>query len=227
MAKDPATLWYWNDWHGGTITLSRHLKGCYMDLLHAQFNGGPLSLDEIKTVLGSDFGSAWPTLQKKFEKNDNNLFFNRKALETQEKRKKYSESRRANLSKHKHMKPHMGKHMDAHMENEIEIENRNEKINGVLHKNEIFEQLFTDEIWLDQMRITHKGKDIKQAWEECYTHHSQNPNSKNFETWEWKQKLNTWLSIKKTSITNGTSKKTEHTASLMEGFRKRHGVTPE
>src|SRR5688572_2070648 len=67
MAKDPACLFYWGDWQGGTITFSRHLKGCYMDLLTAQFNNGPLSLDEIRTVLGSDFGQHWPTLQKKFE----------------------------------------------------------------------------------------------------------------------------------------------------------------
>ena len=40
MAKDPAMLWYWADWHSGTATMSRFLKGCYMDLLHAQFNSG-------------------------------------------------------------------------------------------------------------------------------------------------------------------------------------------
>jgi len=40
--KDPAVLWYWNDWGGGTRTMSRQLKGCYMDLLEAQFNSGPL-----------------------------------------------------------------------------------------------------------------------------------------------------------------------------------------
>lgn len=221
MAKDPATLWYWNDWHGGTVTLTRHLKGCYMDLLYAQFNVGALSLDEIKTILGSDFGSAWPALQKKFKKDGNGLFFNERALEEKQKRASFTESRRANAK----AKPkHMLKHKDKLMENVNVNENRNNNISGVSSKNEIFEQLFTDEIWLDQINITHKGKDIKQAWEECYTHHSQNPASKRFEIWEWKQKLNSWLTIKK-HTTNGTSKKTEHPAeAAARNFAARHGI---
>lgn len=94
-----------------------------------------------------------------------------------------------------------------------------------LSKNQIFEELFTDEIWLEQISLTHKGKDIKQAWEECYSHHAQNPNAKNFQTWEWKQKLNTWLTIKKTENgkQNGLSKKDQHTASLVEAHAKRWG----
>lgn len=97
MAKDPATLWYWNDWAGGTITLARHLKGCYMDLLNAQFNSGRLSLDEIRTVLGSDFGSSWPTLQKKFKQDNQGLFFNDRAEKEKNKRSSYTESRRNNF----------------------------------------------------------------------------------------------------------------------------------
>ena len=118
MAKDPATLWYFNDWHGGTVTFSRHLKGCYMDLLYAQFNSGRLSLDEIKTVLGSDFGSSWPTLQKKF-KTENNLFFNERLENELNKRKSFTKSRRENATSQKHMLMHMEN------VNEIKIENKN------------------------------------------------------------------------------------------------------
>ncbi len=91
-------MWFWNDWGGGTRTLSRHLKGCYMDLLEAQFNNGTLSLDEIKTVLGSDFGTAWPALQKKFKQDDNGLYYNERLLFEVIKRKKFSKSRRNNLN---------------------------------------------------------------------------------------------------------------------------------
>lgn len=128
MAKDPATLWYWNDWIGGTMTLSRHLKGCYMDLLGAQFNDGHLSLEQIKTVLGADFGSAWPTLQKKFTQDSNGNYYNVKAEETQDKRAKYSESRRKNREK-----TYVGtyeKHMSPHMENENRNVNVFESIKG-------------------------------------------------------------------------------------------------
>lgn len=116
MAKDPALLWYFNDWMGGTATLSRHLKGCYMDLLSVQFNSGPLSLKEIKTVLGSDFGSSWPTLQKKF-KFENDCYFNERLSLEREKRSKFTESRRANA-----------KHMPKHMEDI----NENRNINSIL-----------------------------------------------------------------------------------------------
>lgn len=121
MAKDPAMLWYWNDWNSGTVTLSRYLKGCYIDVLHAQFNNGHLSLEEIKTVLGSDFESSWPTLQKKFETDQNGLFFNKRLEQEQEKRRAFTESRRTNR-----MSTHMNKHMIAHMENENENVNRND-----------------------------------------------------------------------------------------------------
>lgn len=117
MAKDPAILFYFNDWHGGTITMSRHLKGCYMDLLCAQFNIGHLSLDSIKVVLGSDFGPAWPALQKKFKQDNEGLYYNERLFFESTKRKAFSASRRKNAS---------AKHMPKHMENEIE--NRKLKI---------------------------------------------------------------------------------------------------
>lgn len=112
--KDPAVLWYFNDWHGGTITLSRHQKGCYIDLLYAQFNSGHLSLEEIKTVLGSDFGQTWPTLQKKFVKDESTgLYYNERLVFEAEKRKSFSKSRRDNL---KGEKKEIASHMVAHME---------------------------------------------------------------------------------------------------------------
>lgn len=120
MAKDPALLWYFNDWTGGTVTMPRYVKGCYIDLLAAQFNSGPLSLDEIKTVLGSDFGSSWPALQKKFVKDDNGHFYNERLQFEKEKRINYSNSRRTNRVQH------MTNHMSSHMENENRNENKNE-----------------------------------------------------------------------------------------------------
>lgn len=122
MAKDPAVLWYWNDWNGGTSTFTRHLKGCYIDLLSAQFNSGRLSLAEIKTVLGADFGPCWPTLQKKFRKDENEMYYNERMEEEKEKRRKFTEGRRKNLDSKKitHMHDHVSNDMGGHMENEIE-----------------------------------------------------------------------------------------------------------
>jgi hypothetical protein len=116
MAKDPAMLWYWADWNSGTTTLSRFFKGCYMDLLHAQFNSGHLSLEEIKTVLGSDFGQAWPALQKKFAVDQAGKYFNERLEVEKNKRANYTASRKKNLTS-SHMDTHKASHMDLHMDN--------------------------------------------------------------------------------------------------------------
>ena len=128
MAKDPAFLFYPGDWLGGTMTMSRHQKGCYMDLLIAQFNNGPLSLDTIKTVLGQD-QAHWAVLSSKFKQTADGLWFNERLATEIEKRKNFCDSRRNNKSGRKktydktydytHDKSH-----DLHMENENE--NRNE-----------------------------------------------------------------------------------------------------
>jgi hypothetical protein len=138
MAKDPAMLWYWSDWNSGTCLLSRFLKGCYIDLLHAQFNNGRLSLEEIKVCLGSDFGTSWPTLQKKFKQDESGLFFNERTEIEKQKRASFCESRRKNKEKGTHVESY-DEHMNNRMENtntvfnkkEIEIENFVPTVSGL------------------------------------------------------------------------------------------------
>lgn len=146
MAKDPAMLWYWADWHSGTIILSRFLKGCYMDILHAQFNSGRLSLEEIRTVLGSDFGQAWPTLQKKFAVDETGKYFNVRLEQEKIKRANFTNSRRRNLES-THMEPHMASHMDSHMENR----NVNKNLNEIKKKKE--SEILTPKtlVWDDEL----------------------------------------------------------------------------
>lgn len=96
--KDPALLWYFSDWTSGTMLLNMHQKGCYMTLLAAQFNNGPLTLEEIKSLLGSDFGQ-WPNIQKKFTFMDGR-YYNQRLEDEKNKRSKYTSSRRKNLSSH-------------------------------------------------------------------------------------------------------------------------------
>ena len=133
MAKDPAMLWYWNDWHSGTVTLSRFLKGCYIDLLHAQFNSGHLSLEDVKTVLGPDFSQSWDILKKKFEQDSAGLFFNKRLEEEKNKRMAFTKSRRDNKLKSLTYDRSHEKHMIHHMENENENinDNENKDKNGV------------------------------------------------------------------------------------------------
>jgi len=96
--KDPAFLFYPSDWMGGTMTMTRHIKGCYIDLLVAQFNSGPLSLEEIKTVLGTDF-AAWGSLSKKFKTTDDGLFFNERLATEKAKRSEFSNKQKERINK--------------------------------------------------------------------------------------------------------------------------------
>jgi len=98
MAKDPAFLFFPGDWLGGTMTFTRDIKGGYIDLLMAQFNHGHMSLQEIKTILGSeDFEKMWePFLKRKFKVDSNGLYYNQKLEDETIKRKNFTESRRKN-----------------------------------------------------------------------------------------------------------------------------------
>lgn len=134
--KDPAFLFYPGDWLGGTMLLTRHQKGCYMDILMAQFNTGHLSLDQIKLLLGPDY-SVWATLQSKFRQDPAGLWFNEK-LETEIiKRKNYSKSRSENRKK-SHEQSYDNTHdksYEKHMENVNVNEDLNKKGKGVQGEN--------------------------------------------------------------------------------------------
>ena len=212
-------LWYWSDWFSGTSTMSRFLKGCYMDVLHAQFNEGRLSLEEIRTVLGSDFGQAWPTIQKKFAVDEAGKYFNKRLELEKKKRAAYTASRRKNLES-VHMDTHMNQLMIPHMDNINR--NDNELKDKKESKEEISEQLFNDEIFIEQLAMTHKGKDLKQAFEECYTHHI-NAQVPPEDAREWKQKLNTWLiNTKNANRTGnkGTIRRADATTEKQRDFGK-------
>jgi len=80
--------------------------------------------------------------------------------------------------------------------------------------------ILNDEIYVENLQMIHRGKNIAQAWEECWLHFtSGDPPPPNDPAW-WKQKLNSWLSNKKSD--NGTSKnrKQQHTDRLDEAIKK-------
>lgn len=99
MAKDPAINWYFDNWDGGTKLFTRHQKGCYMDLLSAQFHCGHLTIENIKTILGSDFSEWNKILSGKFEADENGLFFNERIEHEIKKREKFIEKQIQNGKK--------------------------------------------------------------------------------------------------------------------------------
>jgi hypothetical protein len=90
----------------------------------------------------------------------------------------------------------------------------------------ITDEILNDQIFVENLQMTHRGKNIAQAWEECWLHFTSRDHPPR-EVWEWKQKLNSWLSNKKAE--NGTSKTTsgnkniDHIQKAAADFAARHG----
>lgn len=139
--KDPAFLFYPNDYLGGTLGMTFEEKGAYIELLMMQFNRGHMTEHMIGQTLGQNSVKIWSTISSKFVKDKDGLYYNERLEVEQNKRKKYSESRRNNvLGINQHTKKsvdkptkvggHMTTHMIGHMEDENE--NRNIDIDNTL-----------------------------------------------------------------------------------------------
>ena len=98
MTKDPAFLFYYQDFAYGTRRMTFEEKGAYIELLCEQADRGHLPLPYIKKIL-QDRLDLWETIQSKFKKDDQDLFYNQVLEDHQIKRKTYSESRRKNIAK--------------------------------------------------------------------------------------------------------------------------------
>ncbi len=93
-------------------------KGAYMELLMMQFNRGHMTTH----MIGQTVGQLWDNVREKFIKDDNGLWYNERLEVEKEKRKRFTESRRNNVSgKNQYTKKTSKKgsgHMTSHMENE-------------------------------------------------------------------------------------------------------------
>jgi hypothetical protein len=123
--KDPAVLFYTQDFLTGTFTMTDAQVGKYIRLLCLQQQNGGLCEKEMMKVCGEKDDDIWAKFN--FE---NGRYFNKRMMLETNKRRKFTESRIANLS-----------HMDSHMENrnkKIEISNKKEEEENVF-KSEVFE----------------------------------------------------------------------------------------
>jgi len=91
MAKDPAVLFYTNDFIVGTLTMSDEQRGKYIMLLCLQHQKGYLTEKDMLHICKSYDSDIW----NKFDEN-NGEFRNQRMMVESEKRSKYSESRRNN-----------------------------------------------------------------------------------------------------------------------------------
>jgi len=121
MAKDPAFLFYPNDWLGGTMGMTFEEKGAYMELLMLQFNRGHMTKD----MIGRTVGQLWVNIKDKFKEDSDGCFYNERLEVEKEKRKAFSESRRNNrkgVNQYTKNKQTKSGHMTSHMENVNENE---------------------------------------------------------------------------------------------------------
>lgn len=142
MAKDPAFLFYYQDFAYGTRKMSFEEKGAYVELLCEQADTGHMSLDDIKRALNAHF-SIWETIRVKFDVDNDGLFFNKVLDEHINNRKKYVKSRLSNLKGKKD-----ASHMDSHMVNVNVNENVNKNNKVYVDLNVLIAQGVTDKVEL-------------------------------------------------------------------------------
>lgn len=121
MAKDPAFLFYYQDFMVGTDDLSNEEVGAYIRCLCIQAAKGIISEKHMKNICKSQ--EVHGVIKEKFIfYPEEDGFRNSRLFEEMEKRKNYSKSRSANRLGKKKQK-NISFSYDSHMENENENEN--------------------------------------------------------------------------------------------------------
>jgi uncharacterized protein YdaU (DUF1376 family) len=133
MSKDPAFLFYPNDWLGGTLGMTFEEKGAYIEILMMQFNRGHMKESMIIQVIGSN----WDCIKSKFIQDELGLWYNVRLESEQIKRKAYSESRRNNKKgKNQYSNITYDRSYDQHMIGHMENENEDVNKDIILNKKE-------------------------------------------------------------------------------------------
>ena len=149
MAKDPAFLFYPNDYIGGTMGMTFEEKGAYIEILMLQFNRGHMT----SHMIGQLVGQLWESIKCKFIQDEQGLWYNVRLDQEKEKRMAFTQSRRNNI---KGLNQHTIGHMTSHMEDV------NENVNRNINKVKIIDNLF-EEFW--DLYDYKKSKDkAEKAW---------------------------------------------------------------
>jgi hypothetical protein len=235
MAKDPAFLFYSQDFIVGVQTMTYEDRGKYITILSQMHQQGRMDEETIRFIVGS----ISDKLRLKFKQDEKGLWFNeRLELET-EKRNNFTDSRRNNgknggrpKKEEASAKPkpnHKQNHMVNHMENENVNEDVNEiKIGDARGKIEAMLFAAIGDLYLDGQRPkwqhinfefeVNTFKEKVRGSPEDYYNHDTNGIRKAFQY---------QLRYAKTTQHNGSGNnkngKQQHTSSLIEGFKARHG----
>lgn len=111
MSKDPAVLFYPDNFMTGTMFFTDDQVGKYIRALCAQQLHGHLAKEQIDSIVKNDI-----VVMEKFKVDRDDKYYNERMQKEMEKRSSYCDSRRSNLYKskskqHRHMTNHMREHM--------------------------------------------------------------------------------------------------------------------
>lgn len=164
--KDPAFLFYPNDYLGGTLGMTFEEKGAYIELLMVQFNRGHMTSHMIGQVLGQNMDKIWSTVKNKFKIDADGNYYNERLEIEQNKRKAFSDSRRNNLKGENQFTKKRKKtgHKLGHMTNHMENENRNENKDIIIIENKIDFEFF----WNEYNKKVGDKKRCKKKWDKLH-----------------------------------------------------------
>ena len=131
MAKDPAFLFYYQDFIFGTGFMEDKYIGQYIKILCHLADKGRLSEEQVLSICKAS--AIHKSIQDKLEVDNDGYYFNERLRGEVDKRKKFTESRRKNAASAKHMHKHM------------EDENENEDVNVIVIKDNV--EFPFDEFW--------------------------------------------------------------------------------
>ena len=97
--KDPAFLFYPNDYLGGTTGMTFEEKGAYIELLIMQFNKGAFTKEQAKKLLNGHFELLWEVLKEKFVE-ENGKFFNKRLESEKNKRADNAQKNKERIKKY-------------------------------------------------------------------------------------------------------------------------------
>lgn len=186
--KDPAFLFYPNDWIGGTMGMTFEEKGAYMEVLMLQFNRGHMTTH----MIGQLIGQLWLNVEAKFRQDDEGLWYNERLEEEQEKRQSFTKSRNNNLSgKNQHTLKavidvgHTTSHMEDEDENENNISNNNNFLfKDTLEKNKIWIKSISTQFKITDDEVIAKLNNFyNHLITEFKEHPSMNEFTKHFKNW--------------------------------------------
>jgi hypothetical protein len=131
MAKDPAVLFYYQDFLVGTSFMTEASVGAYIRILCHLYDKDRLSEKHMLSICSTN--DIWNSVKEKFDRDPDGYYFHARAREEKKKRVRFTESRRLNAKK----TTSDGKHMQSTSKasaSHMEDENEDEDINVINHE---------------------------------------------------------------------------------------------